>query len=86
VVGGNLGNGLAADFQGRGWPYSGVHLVAASDGSSGPCVGYPASEPCLALVVEVEGRHLELIMRKILIGNEVKTDPSFAARASYLAY
>ena len=60
--------------------------MVASDGSSGPCVGYLASEPCLALAVGVEGRHLELIMRKILAGNEVKTDPSFAARASYLAY
>ena len=60
--------------------------MGASDDSSGSCVGYLTSAPCLALAVGVEGRHLESIMRKMVIGNEVGTDPSFAARASFLAY
>lgn len=46
--------------------------MATSDDSSDPCVGYLASEPCLALAVGVEGHHLELIVRKTLVGNEVK--------------
>lgn len=68
---GNSGNALVADSQG-GCPWSGVGLVATSSGASGPCVGYPASGPCLALVVGVAGHHLELIVRAILVGNELK--------------
>jgi hypothetical protein len=67
AVGGSSENVLAADSQGRDWPYSGVHLAATSCGSSGPCVGYQTSEPCLALAVEVGGHHLESIVRKTLV-------------------
>ena len=75
---GNSGNGPAADYWGRDWAYLGGRLVATSDDSSGPCVGYLASEPCLALAVGVEGRHLELIVRKTLVGNEVKLTHSLS--------
>ena len=64
VVEENWANGLVADFQRLGWPCSGVHSAAISNGSSDPCVGYQASEPCLALAPGVEERHLESVMSK----------------------
>ena len=64
VVGESWENALAADFQVLGWPCSEVHSVATSYGPSDPCVGYLASEPCLALAAGVEERHLESIMSK----------------------